>query len=181
LDEESAGAGAPPPESDEVERLARLFREHPAWVQAADRVDDAATSDVYFSSRPGEAWHLARAGGETRLRPGRARDPDFVFRFTPRAVERLAAVGDGIGSFAVELFRLMTATDPEERVDFRIAAPFSRLMGRGYVTLLAAGGLRVLAFGASRGIHTLADLRRLVARLVSSRPEPWEQRSDARS
>ena len=163
---------------DEVDELARLFREHPAWRAAAHRVDDASTSDVYFSSRPGKAWHLARREGETLLCTGRSADPDFVFRFTPGAVERLADVEGGPGSFAVELFRLMTESDPSVRVDFRIAAPFARLLRRGYLTLLASGGFRVLAFGASRGVHTLADLRALVARIYSSHPEPWECRSD---
>jgi hypothetical protein len=132
-------------EADEVvARLARMFLAHPAWTDAARRIEADATSNVFFSHRPGEVWHLERRKGDSLLLPGPASDPDFVFRFTPDAVERLASVDGGIGAFAVEL------------------------------GLLAAGGPRVLAFGASRGIRTLADLRRLVASARQGRAEPWE-------
>src|SRR5262245_848858 len=64
-----------------IERLARLFREHPAWREAARFIDRRATNNVFFSHRPGRVWHLERDGDETVLLPGTAPDPDFVFRF----------------------------------------------------------------------------------------------------
>jgi hypothetical protein len=159
---------------EHVERLARLFREHSAWKAAARHIEEAATSAVYFSHRPCDPWRLVRERGQTLLRPGPADDPDFVFRFTPASIERLEAVEGNIGDFAVELFTLITDTDPTQSIDFRIVAPFSRLVRRGYLGLLAAGGLRVLAFGASRGVRTLADLRHLIQRVGDRSPESWE-------
>lgn len=162
-------------ERDEwVERLGRLFAGHPAWVAAARHLAPGVTSSVYFSQRPGEAWHLEQAAGATRLLPGAARDPDFVFRFPPAAVERLETVEGGVGDFAVALFELMTADDPESHVGFRIVAGFPRLLRRGYVRLLLAAGPRVLAFGAAHGIRTPGALRRFVAQLRTRDPEPWE-------
>jgi hypothetical protein len=177
LSEGHGGADAPeaPSGDPHVDRLARLFREHPAWRAAARHVSDAATSRVLFSHRPGERWHLARRGGESLLLPGDARDPDFVFRFSPAAIERLARVEGSVGAFAVELFGLVAGEDPEARVDLRIAAPFSRLVRRGYVRLLAAAGWRVLAFGARHGVRSLGGLRRLVEREREGPPEPWER------
>jgi hypothetical protein len=157
-----------------VERLAELFRSHPAWIAAARSIADEATSRVFFAHRPGEPWRLERHRGETRLVPGAVADPDFCFRFPPGAIERLAAVRGGVGEFAVELFELIGEADPALRVDFRIAAPFERLARRGYLGLLLRGGPRVLAFGATRGVRTLAALRRLVAGMVGRAPEPWE-------
>jgi hypothetical protein len=158
-----------------VSQLETLFREHPAWLSAAAKLEPEATSAVFFAHRPGEPWHLERSAGVTLLLPGAAADPDFVFRFPPRAVERLAAVEGDIGSFAVELFRLITESDPELRVGFRIAVPFPRLVRRGYLGLLAAGGWRVLAFGATRGVRSVAQLRGLVDALRRRGPEPWEK------
>ncbi len=158
-----------------VSQLARLFREHPAWQSAAARLEPEATSTVFFSHRPGEPWHLERREGTTQLEPGRARDPDFVFCFTPRSVTHLAETDGSIGSFAVELFRLMTEGPEANRVQLRIAAPFSRLVRRGYLGLLAAGGLRVLAFGAARGVRTLGQLRTLVETLQRRQPAGWER------
>lgn len=157
-----------------VERLAWLFREHPAWRQAARHVSDESASRVLFTHRPGERWHLARERGESRLLPGDVPDPDFVFRFSPEAIERLAGVEGSVGAFAVELFGLIVGEDPRAHVDLRIAAPFQRLARRGYVGLLVASGWRVLAFGARHGIRSLGQLRSLVEKLTKRPPEPWE-------
>jgi hypothetical protein len=157
-----------------VEKLAELFLGHPAWVHAARRLDVRATSNVYFSQRPGEVWQLLNEGGGTQLRPGRAPSPDFALRFTPAAVDRLAAVRGGIGSFAVELFGLIVETDEELRIGFRIIAPFATLARKGYVRLLLAGGSKLLAFGAARGVRTLADLGTLIARIRAREPQGWE-------
>jgi hypothetical protein len=157
-----------------TERLAQLFAGHSAWRTAARRLSREATSTVYFTQRPGEAWRLERRGEASRLLPGAASDPDLVFRFTPAAVEQLAAVTGGVGDFAVALFELLTSRDPEARVDLRIAAGFPRLVRRGYLGLLAAGGPQVLAFGASHGIRSLTALRRFVSQRRSRGPQEWE-------
>ena len=157
-----------------IARLARLFREHPAWRQAARFVDSRATSNVFFTHCPGQSWRLERRGDETLLLPGAARDPDFVFRFTPGAIERLEAVRGDAGDFAAELFLLAMQEDPETRVDLRIVAGFSRLLRRGYVRLLLAAGPRVRALGTARGILGLSDLARMVARMRRVRGDSWE-------
>lgn len=165
--------GKPP--GGEVSQLARMFAEHPVWREAAGYVvDPSATSDVYFAERPGEAWHLELAGGGATLRPGRSRDPDFVFRFSAEAVRRLAATRGGLADFAIELFESMRSDDPARRVDFRVAAPFARLLRRGYVRLLVAAGPRVVAFGARQGVRGLWDLWRLVESARRADPADWE-------
>jgi hypothetical protein len=157
-----------------IERLARLYREHPAWKSAARRLVASATSTVYFSHRAGEPWHLEQRDGQTRLLPGASTDPDFVFRFTPNAIERLEEVTGGIGDFAVELFTLITEAEFDAGVGLRIVASFPRLLRRGYVGLLLAAGPRVVAFGAAHGIRTVGALRRFVAQLRDSGPAEWE-------
>jgi hypothetical protein len=160
-DVESRDARADPT----VDALAALFRDHPAWIEAARHLADRVESAVSFTHRPGEHWRLVRRGGQTVLLPGRARDPDLAFRFTPASVTRLAAVGGGVGEFAVELFARIVDPLESERIELRIVAPFTRLVRRGYVRLLLAAGPKVAAFGAARGIRTLGDLRRLLGRL----------------
>lgn len=157
-----------------VAGLAALFRDHPVWQGAARLVDERATSAVYFSHRPGEPWRLVRRGGRTVLEPGPAPDPDFVFRFTPAAIARLAATAGDMGAFATTLFELIVTDDENERVGFRIAAGFPRLVARGYLRLLLAAGPAVLRFGVAHGIATLHALRRLVGELRRRPPAPWE-------
>jgi hypothetical protein len=157
-----------------VERLADLFARHRAWIRAAGHLEASATSTVFFAHRPGEAWRLAKRDGRTVLVPGAAADPDFVFCFTPESVDQLVRTEGSVGDFAVTLFRLITEEDPRLRIGFRIVAPFARLVRRGYLAVLAAGGMRVLAFGAARGVRTLAELKRLVDRSRSDEPADWE-------
>lgn len=162
----------PSPSDDWVDRLARLFREHPAWVDAARRLDWRATSNVYFTHREGEAFRLEQGSAGTRLRPGAGPDPDFVFRFSPTSIERLESVeGDDVADFAVALFSGIVDGD----VDLRIVAGFGRLTQRGYVKLLLLAGPPVLAFGARHGIRTLGALRRFIAGLRSRGPQAWER------
>lgn len=143
--------------------LAELFRRHPAWRRAAAYVAEGAESAVTFSHLPGREWRLVRRGRESLLLPGQARDPDFAFRFTPGAVESLAAVDGDIGDFAVALFTRILEPRAAERIGFRIVAPFSRLVRRGYLRLLLAAGPAVARFGAAHGVTTLGALRELVA------------------
>jgi hypothetical protein len=172
----SAGAGAEVAHPDEhVAALAKLYREHAAWRSAARQIREGSSSAVWFSHRPGEPWHLVREGGETWLRPGRATDPDFVFRFTPDAIHELGRAGRDVGDFALRVFELMLDPREERRIGFRIAAPFADLARRGYVSLLLSSGPRVLAFAARHGVKGLVSLRRLVGALRRTEPFDWER------
>jgi len=163
---------------DYIARLARLFLEHPVWIEAAKHISAEATSTIFFSHNPGQAWHLENREGEILLLPGAAKDPDFVFRFTPAAVQRLERVDRGMDDFAVELFRLMLEESIDEGVRIRIVAGFPRLLRRGYVRLLISAGPGVLAFGAAQGVLSFRSLRRLVASTRSPEPLEWEESED---
>jgi len=151
-------------------RLARLFAEHPAWVEAARRLSGDATSSVYFTHLPGAPWRLETRSCGVVLLPGAAADPDLVFRFTPESIAALESAEGGIGDFAVALFEQIV----DGAVDLRIRAGFGRLVMRGYVKLLFAAGPPVMAFGATHGIRTLGALRRFVADLRAQGAADWE-------
>lgn len=165
----------PSPEPDaHVERLAELFRAHPVWCAAARRISAESTSNVFFRHRPGEAFRLVRRAGESVLEPGPAADPDLAFCFPPAAIAALEATLGGVDDFALALFRLMLEADPEQRVELRVIAPFTRLLRRGYVGLLLRGGPRLLRFGAEHGVRNAAELRRIIQTVRSATPRPWE-------
>jgi hypothetical protein len=157
-----------------VLRLAELFRTHPIWREAAQRLSQDATSKVFFRHRPREAWRLVQCGGETLLEPGPAEDPDLAFCFSPAAIDALAETRGHVHDFALVLFRSMLDEDPDRRVAVRVIAPFARLLRRGYVELLLRGGPRLLRFGAEHGVRTLGQLRRLVSAARRTGPEDWE-------
>jgi hypothetical protein len=158
-----------------IDRLAKLFAEHPAWREAARLLHPRATSTVFFRHRPGEPWHLERRDDETLLLPGAADDPDFAFRFTPAAIDRLAAVRGNAGDFAAELFALTYSQDPEMRVSLRVAVGFARLLRRGYVRLLLAAGPRARAIGFANGETGMSSLPHLVGSLRRLDRATWEK------
>jgi hypothetical protein len=172
---DGAGArGADPQADPHVARLVELFLSHPVWCDAARRIAPESTSKVFFRHRPGEPWRLVRRGGATFLERGRAEDPDLAFCFPPAAIDELSRTQGRAGDFALALFRLMLDDDPERRVAVRVIAPFTRLLRRGYVELLLRGGPRLLWFGATHGVRTLAELRRMVESARTAKPEAWE-------
>lgn len=154
-----------------IAELAWLFAEHPVWVKAMGCIAEGTTSAVYFSHRPGEAWHLIADGGRIRLRLGPARRPDFAFRFSPVAVETLAGVEGETDDVAVYLFDLILAGE----VGFRIIAPFWRLIRHGHLRLVLDAGPKVIVYGAQHGVTTLGQLRALVRSVSSPRRASWEQ------
>jgi hypothetical protein len=164
-----------PPEADEsISVLARLFAEHAVWREAGASIREGAASAVWFRQCPGRAWRLVRQAGVSRLEPGRAEDPDFVFRFGPESIAALEAAGQDSGDFAVCLFDWMIHPDPDLRVDFRIAGSIPRLVRNGYVGLLRRAGPKPAAFAAAHGVSNLRALRRLIRALRRREPFAWE-------
>lgn len=157
-----------------VESLTKLFRKHPAWREAARHISSDSVSNVYFTHLPGEAWHLERSEQGSELIRGAVRDPDFVFRFSPASVETLQSVEGGLGAFALALFALIEDSDPEGRVEIRVAASFSTLMEHGFLTLLLTAGPKVAAFGLRHGVIGPRSLAKFVGRARATEPFEWE-------
>lgn len=157
-----------------VDSLIALFRDHPAWREAASIVARDSMSNVYFTHRPGETWHLERGKVGSNLVPGGVDDPDFVFRFSPGAVAKLSDVRGGVAKFALELFSLIESGDPDERVEVRVAAPFARLREHGFLTLLLQAGPTVAVYGLRRGIVGVSSLAKFARQATNAKPQDWE-------
>ncbi len=160
------------PPNDIALRLAALFAHSPAWHEAASHLSDEVESRVLFEHLPGQEWTLGRVDGATRLVRGVCADPDFVLRFTPGSVQVLEDVGGGIGEFAAALLGLVVSENPERRVEVWIVASFARLAARGYVKLLLAGGPKLLASGADRGVADIRSIARAVGEWRNEEPPP---------
>jgi hypothetical protein len=149
----------------------------PAWQETARLIDPRSTSTVYFQHRPDEPWRLERRGDDTLLLPGAAEDPDFVFRFTPGAIARLAAVRGNAGDFAAELFSMAWSDDPAVRVNIRIACGFARLLRRGYVRYCSPPD-RARARSPPHTAWTgMSSIQHLVATMRKIDRAGWEEQS----
>jgi hypothetical protein len=82
--------------------------------------------------------------GAPAVHVGAAPDPDFTLGLPAAAVERITGLaGDDVGAFGIEFFRLVLERDPALKVRVRVDAPTARLLGHGYLGVLALGGARV--------------------------------------
>lgn len=156
-------------------KVADLFQTDPVWVKSMGAISVGVESTVYFSHRPDEIWHLVKEKEGVVLRPGRATNPDFIFRFTPQAIAQLAATKGGADVVGVALFDLILTDDPALAVGFRIVASFWTLVRHGHLQLVVTSGPRVLAYGARHGIVTAGQLRAFVGKLRTTEPASWER------
>jgi hypothetical protein len=143
-----------------LERLATFFATSPAARRAVRPL--AAGTRVALALDEGPAGFTMGDGGP-RLAAGAPADPDFTVRLPAAAVERLVAVqGDDVGAIGVAFFQLVLERDPALRARLTVEAPTARLVGHGYLAVLALGGARVALWLLARG---LANPRRIIERL----------------
>jgi hypothetical protein len=78
------------------------------------------------------------------VRSGAAEDADFTVTLPDAAVTRITGLGsDDVGEFGIEFFKLVLERDPALKARVHVAAPTARLVGHGYLGVLALGGVRV--------------------------------------
>jgi hypothetical protein len=111
---------------------------------------------------PGAEVGLAIDGGPARftmeagvpqVQDGPPRDPDFTLNLPEGAVRQVTALAsEDVGEFGVEFFKLVLSRDPAAKVRVRIDAPTTRLLSRGYLSVLAKGGMKVTWWLLKNGI-----------------------------
>ncbi len=110
-----------------------------------------------------EEAHFTMASGRPEIVAGPARAPDFTLRLPEQAVRRITAIqGDDVGAHGVAFFSLAVSKDPLLKIRVQIATPTGRLLGHGYLGVLAAGGLKVGLWLLRKGIK---DPRAAIDRL----------------
>lgn len=159
----NAGEGADIPAGrGSLEALRDFFHSAPAARRATRPLRREAEVALDLD---GEPARFAMASGAPEILPGPARDPDFALGLPAEAVRRLTAgEGAGVGGLGVSFFRMVLSRDPALRVRVRLLASTARLVRRGYLEVLALGGLEValwlLRAGARSPLSALERLRR---------------------
>ncbi len=123
------------------ESLKRFFESAPAARKATRPLARSARVNLALDGGPAR---FTMETGTPEVREGAAPDPDFTLTLPDGAVSRITAVGsDDVGEFGVEFFKLVLERDPALKVRVSIAAPTTRLLGHGYLGVLALGGMKV--------------------------------------
>ncbi len=153
--------GIPTAGGRSLEALRRFFEDVPAARRATRPLARAAEVALELD---GEAAHFTMGSGAPRVLPGPAADPDFTLTLPGEAVRRLTAGRGGVGELGVAFFKMVLWRDPAARVGVRLHASTARLAGRGYLGVLALGGMEVawwlLRAGARNPFQAIERLRR---------------------
>jgi hypothetical protein len=92
--------------------------------------------------------------GEPEVRDGADPDPDFTLTLPAGAVERITSLAsDDVGEFGIVFFQLVRERDPALKARVHLDAPTSRLIGHGYLGVLALGGVKVTWWLIKNGIR----------------------------
>jgi hypothetical protein len=132
------------------ESLKRFFESAPAARKATKPL--ARGARVHLALQGGPA-RFTMESGAPEVRDGAEQDPDFTLTLPDAAVTRLTGLGsDDVGEFGVEFFKLVLERDPALKVRVSIDAPTVRLLGNGYLGVLAIGGVKVTWWLLRNGI-----------------------------
>lgn len=146
--------------------LKTFFESAPAAKRAARPLSRGARVNLALD---GGNARFTMESGNPEVREGAAEDPDFTLTLPQGAVERITRLGDeDVGEIGIAFFRLVLERDPGLKVRVRLDAPTSRLLGHGYLGVLALGGLKVTWWLVKNGVRNpRAAIDRLRGRQAS--------------
>ena len=137
-----------PPTS--YDSLKSFFESAPAARKATRPLARGARVNLALDGGPA---HFTMEGGAPEVRTGAAADPDFTLTLPDGAVSRIVALdSDDVGEFGVAFFKLVLERDPALKARVRIEAPTVRLLGNGYLGVLALGGVKVAWWLLKNGV-----------------------------
>lgn len=130
--------------------LKRFFESAPAAKRATRPLARGARVNLALDGGPA---HFTMESGAPEVRTGAAADPDFTLTLTDGAVSRIVALeSDDVGEFGVAFFKLVLERDPALKARVRVDAPTTRLVGHGYLGVLALGGMKVTWWLVKNGV-----------------------------
>jgi hypothetical protein len=132
------------------ESLKRFFETAPAARKATRPLARGARVNLALDGGPAR---FTMESGAPEVREGAGEDPDFTLTLPDGAVRRITGLGsDDVGEFGVEFFKLVLERDPALKVRISIDAPTTRLLGNGYLGVLALGGMKVTWWLLKNGV-----------------------------
>src|SRR5512132_3150540 len=131
--------------------LKTFFETSPAARKAARPLSRGARVNLALDG--GDA-HFTVESGNPEVRDGADAAPDFTLTLPTGAVERITSLeSDDVGEFGIAFFKLVLERDPALKARIHVDAPTTRLIGHGYLGVLALGGMKVTWWLVKNGIR----------------------------
>jgi hypothetical protein len=141
--------------------LQRFFESSEAARRASAPLKKSAAVGVRFTDVSGD-FHFKLIDGKPRFSEGKADDPDFELTMGPDAVTAIAAQPDAeVGDLGIVFFQRILAKD----IHVKLHSGLIRLTTRGWLSVMAQGGGKVLGWMASKGLKGPAAIGHALARL----------------
>jgi hypothetical protein len=133
------------------EALKTFFETSAAARKAARPLSRGARVNLALD---GGVARFTTESGAPEVRDGAEPDPDFTITLPAGAVERITSLeSDDVGEFGIAFFKLVLERDPALKARVHIDASTSRLIGHGYLGVLALGGVKVTWWLVKNGIR----------------------------
>ena len=130
--------------------LKRFFESAPAARKATRPLARGAKVNLALD---GGAAHFTMEAGAPEVRSGPAQDPDFTLTLPEGAVGRIVGLeSEDVGEFGIAFFKLVLERDPALKARVKVEAPTTRLVGHGYLGVLALGGMKVTWWLVKNGV-----------------------------
>jgi hypothetical protein len=148
--------------------LRTFFATSPAARRATRHLARAARVDLALDGGPA---HFTHEEGRPEVRGGGSGAPDFTLVIPRAAVERLTEGGEeDVGELGIRFLELARVRDPALRIRIHLEASTARLVGHGYLAVLALGGVKVAWWLLRNGLgHPRAAIERLRRRSEATR------------
>jgi hypothetical protein len=146
-------------------RLRRFFETSEAGRRAASSLKKAAEVGVRFTDVPGD-FRFHAVDGRPVFESGRAMDPDFDLTLAPGAVAAITVRPEAdVGELGILFFQHMLAKDENEKIRVKLHSGLLRLTMRGWLSVLAAGGPKVVSWMAHKGLKGPSAVASALSRL----------------
>lgn len=158
---------AAPLSENDLARLNALFA-RPVAVRGMSPLKDSAVIALYVDDR-GPAT-LGKRGKEPYIAANAPEKPDFTFRVSAGALERLEALEtDDLGEVGVAIAKLIASGDASTRVRAAVhVGPFDLFL-KGYLGIFSLGGATLMRHLASTGLTSLGKIKEAISRMKEDR------------
>ena len=145
--------------------LQRFFESSESARRASSHLKKAAQVGVRFTDVPGD-FCFRVVDGAPRFLASPPDDPDFELTLAPGAVSAIAAQPNAdVGDLGILFFQHILAKDPQSKIHVKLHSGLIRLTMRGWLSVMASGGGKVVGWMASKGLKGPSAIAHAVSRL----------------
>ncbi|MCB0331723.1 MAG: hypothetical protein KDD70_18765 [Bdellovibrionales bacterium] len=150
------------------EQRLNAFLSSPLASKASRGMSDRISIALHLEN---ETFFFHKKKGINTLSRVEESRPDVHFWVPKNTARHLLALGElpgtGIGTIGVAIFERIFTADESIKIKFRVDAGFLSLWGKGYFSVLKAGGPEVASYLARFGFDSLSRVREVLKSIRS--------------